>query len=74
MTRTDQLRDAIGRCEIRLKIAERNLKQCDSANARALTKCRGDWFRASDDLRHMKNRLDEALEAGSAAFRREAAE
>ena len=74
MSRTDQLRDAIGRCELRLKIAQRNLKKCDPANARKMVKVRGDYVRARDDLTWMRNRLDEALDAGSAAFRREAAE
>ena len=73
-SRTDQLRDAIGRCELRLKIAQRNLKECDPANERKMVRVRGDYVRARDDLAWMRNRLDEALDAGSVAFRRVNAE
>ena len=69
-SRTDQLRDAIGRCELRLKIAQRNLKECDPANERKMVKVRGDYVRARDDLDFMRNRLGEALVGGSRAFRR----
>lgn len=69
MQRTDQLRDAIFRCETRLTIAKRNLKECDSENLRALAKCRTDFYRARDDLAWMQNRLDEALDGGEAFWR-----
>ena len=65
MSRTEQLQDAIGRCEIRMNIARRNLKDCDPADQRKLHKLRGDHYRARDDLTWMRTRLDEALEAGS---------
>jgi hypothetical protein len=74
MGRADQLRDAIARCELRVQIAARNLRECDPANHRKLEKLRNDHCQAQDDLRWMQKRLEEALEAGSAAFRREAAE
>lgn len=69
-SRPDQLRDAIGRCEIRLKIAQRNLNECDPANERKMVHVRGDYIRARDDLTWIRNRLDEALDPGSLAFRR----
>ena len=71
MTRADQLRDAVARCEVRLRIAHTNLRQCDPDNERTMMKVRGDFYRASDDLASLKNRLDEALDAGSAAFKRD---
>ena len=74
MSRADQLRDAIGRCEIRLRVAQRNLKECDPADARKMVRVRGDYVRARDALAWMQNRLDETLDAGSTAFRREAIE
>ena len=67
-SRTDQLRDAVFRCELRLKIAQRSLKECDPANERKMVKVRGDYVRARDDLAWMRNRLDEALDSGSTAF------
>jgi hypothetical protein len=73
-TRTDQLRDAIYRCETRKRIAARNIAQCNPANERLLYKLRNDYSRADDDVRWLHRRLEEALEAGSAAFRREAVE
>ena len=72
MTRTDQLKDAINRCEMRLKIAERNLRECNPNNQRAQTKLRNAFERAREDLRWMQKRYDEAMGAGSEAFRREA--
>ena len=74
MSRADQLRDAIGRCENRLRVAQRNLKECDPANARKMVRVRGDYIRARDALAWMQNRLDEALDSGSVAFRRVNAE
>ena len=74
MTHADQLREAVGRCEVRLKIAHSILRQCDPANQRTFEMLRGDFYRASDDLASLKNRLDEALDAGSLAFRRVNAE
>jgi hypothetical protein len=68
MTRVGQLRDAVNRCQIRLKIAEWNLKEADE---RTLNNFRSDYYRARDDMEFMQNRLDEALENGSTAFRRE---
>ena len=72
MTRADQLKDAINRCEMRRKIAERNLRECDPGNERARTKLRNDFERAREDLRWLQKRFEEAMEAGSEAFRREA--
>jgi hypothetical protein len=72
LTRTDQLKDAINRCEKRLKIAERNLRECNPNNQRARTKLRKKFERAREDLRWMQKRYDEAMGAGSEAFRREA--
>ena len=71
MTRADQLRQAVGRCEVRLRIAHTNLRQCDPDNERKMVKVRGDYIRALDDLAWMRNRLDDALDAGSAAFKRD---
>ena len=71
MTRIDQLKDAISRCEARLKIAERNSRARPS-NERARTKLRNDFERAREDLRWIEKRYEEAMGAGSSAFRREA--
>ena len=70
MTRADQLREAVGRCEARLKIAHDNLQQCDPENQRTLEKIRSDWWRARDDLDFMRNRLGEAMVGGSRAYKR----
>lgn len=71
MIRSEQLQDAVEHCETRMKIAERNLRQCDRANERLLRKLRGDYSRASDDLAWLQKRRDEAFKTGSAAFRRD---
>lgn len=70
MTRSQQLQDALDRCAVRLKIAERNLAQCDQTNLRLHRKLHQDYRRATDDLAWLRQRRDEALDAGSAAFRR----
>ena len=70
-TRADQLRAAIERCEVRLRIAHRNLRECSPEHERTMMKVRGDYVRARDDLAWMRNRLDEALDPGSAAFKRD---
>jgi hypothetical protein len=57
---------------MRLKIAERNLQECDPDNERGRTKLRRDYERALDDLRWMQKRFEEAVQLGSEAFRREA--
>ena len=61
LTRADQLKDAINRCEKRLKIAERNLRECNPNNQRARTKLRKKFERAREDLRWMQKRYDEAM-------------
>ena len=48
----------------------RTEEECDPDNERKMVKVRGDYIRARDNLTWMRNRLDEALDAGSTAFRR----